>query len=125
MKFKLMLPVLALLIVALAAAGYGVFHERKIDKRRPSGATRTMPVSPSTEFKQPVVPRKEAVPAIRKEGVPGLDELKAAGLLDSVDKALARMQKEMAAAEKERLGKEAQLEMEITAETVADAGEEE
>ena len=59
------------------------------------------------------------------EDLPGLDELKAAGLLDSVDKALLRMQKEMAAAEKARLEKEAQLEMEIAAETMADAGEEE
>ncbi len=59
------------------------------------------------------------------EDLPGVDELKAAGLLDSVDKALGRMQKEMAAAEKERLEKKAQLEMEIAAETMADAGEEE
>ena len=59
------------------------------------------------------------------EDLPGVDELKAAGLLDSVDKALGRMQKEMAAAEKERLEKRAQLEMEIAAETMADAGEEE
>lgn len=59
------------------------------------------------------------------EDLPGLDELKAAGLLDTVDKALRRMQKEMAAAEKGRLEKEAQLEMEIATETMADAGEEE
>ena len=45
--------------------------------------------------------------------------------MDSVDKALVRMQKEMAAAEKERLEKEAQLEMEIAEQTMADAGEEE
>lgn len=59
------------------------------------------------------------------EDLPGVDELKAAGLLDSVDKALGRMQKEMAAAEKERLEKKAQLEMEIAEQTMADAGEEE
>ncbi|MCH8201700.1 MAG: SMC-Scp complex subunit ScpB [Proteobacteria bacterium] len=59
------------------------------------------------------------------EDLPGVDELKAAGLLDSVDQALGRMQKEMAAAEKERLEKKAQLEMEIAAETMADEGEEE
>ncbi len=59
------------------------------------------------------------------EHLPGVEELKAAGLLDSVDKALVRMQKEMAAAEKERLEKEAQLEMEIAGQTMADAGEEE
>jgi segregation and condensation protein B len=59
------------------------------------------------------------------EDLPGIDELKAAGLLDSVDKALVRMQKEMAAAEKARLEKEAQLEMEIAEEALAEAGEEE
>jgi len=47
--------------------------------------------------------------------LPGFDELKAAGLLDSVDKALSRLEKEMAAAE--------QLELETVAEEGADAEE--
>jgi len=47
--------------------------------------------------------------------LPGFDELKAAGLLDSVDKALTRLEKEMAAAE--------QLELEAVAEEGAEEEE--
>ena len=47
------------------------------------------------------------------DDLPGFEELKAAGLLDSVDKALARMEKEMAATAKEaEAAKEQELELE-------------
>lgn len=59
------------------------------------------------------------------DDLPGIEELKAAGLLDSVDKALARMQEELAAAEKKRRAEQAQLEMEVAEETGAEEGEEE
>lgn len=54
------------------------------------------------------------------DDLPGLEELKAAGLLDSVDKALARMQKEIAAAEKTQREEEAQLEIEMADEAISD-----
>ena len=60
------------------------------------------------------------------DDLPGFEELKAAGLLDSVDKALARMEKEMAAAAKEaEAAKEQELELEATEGEEGEEGEDE